>query len=225
MLRRLITAMSFLGVLSSGIAHAQPANPTCDPNDPNCPFRDMAEAVNEAATCGLPVDEAALARFARGNDGDRLSPDEFIALIAPLAQESERETGIPASVTIAQAALETGWGRSARRAANNLFGIKGSGNNGSVRLMTREYQGGRWVRIRARFAAYRRLADSVVAHARLISESGIYDDAMEVKDDYKAFARALQSSGYATDPGYAKKLISIIEARDLARFDDSRECS
>lgn len=225
MVRRAFAAIVFAGLVLSGTAQAQPVTPTCDPNDPNCPFRDLADAVNDAAECGLPVDDAALARFARGNDGERLSPDEFVALIAPLAQESERETGIPASVTIAQAALETGWGRTAKRAANNLFGIKGRGNNGSVRLMTREFQGGRFVRVRARFAAYLRLADSVVAHAALISESGIYDDAMEVKDDYKAFARALQRSGYATDPEYAKKLISIIEARDLARFDDSRECS
>jgi flagellum-specific peptidoglycan hydrolase FlgJ len=218
-MRRALLTGFFLFATST--AFAQPVSGEC--TGPECPFWiDDVNAAANAADCGLSPDVGLEQKF---RSGKKLTPDEFVRFMAPMAQQSERETGVPASVTIAQAALETGWGKTTRQVANNLFGIKGAGNNGSVKLWTREYVRGRWVKVRARFAAYQTLGDSVAAHGRLISENRIYARAMAVKDQGPAaFARALQRSGYATDPKYASKLLSIIDKRDLTQYDGSREC-
>lgn len=236
MLLKLISRNVIAGLLlvaaHASTASAHPvvavADGSCPPGTPNCPFATLIEDLDaiEAATsgngpCAKPVDVALLAKFRAGKT---LTSAEFVRLMTPMAQASERRTGVPASVTIAQAALETGWGKSARRAANNLFGIKGSGNNGSVKLWTREYIRGRWVKVRANFAAYDDMTDSVVAHAKLISEKSRYAKAMAVRNDANKFAVALQKAGYATDPTYAKKLQSIMNKHDLRDLDDSRAC-
>ena len=222
MRRAFLSGFFLLASLASSTAFAQPVS-GFECTGPECPF--WIEDVNAAADtvgCALLPDPALEAKFRAGK---KLTPDEFVRFVAPMAQQSERETGVPASVTIAQAALETGWGKSTRQVANNLFGIKGRGNGGSVKLWTREYIRGRWVKVRANFAAYKTLGDSVAAHGRLISENRIYARAMAVKDQGPAaFTKALQRCGYATDPKYASKLMSIINKRDLTQYDGSREC-
>ena len=212
-------------VLASGSAWAQPVSGACTGTD--CPLSRLSTDLDAATdlanrACSVPPDEAVVAKF---RSGQRLTPDEFVRFVAPLAQASERATGVPASVTIAQAALETGWGRSARSAANNLFGIKGGGTAGSVKLWTREYVRGRWVKVRASFAAFRTMADSVIAHGRLVSDSPVYTRAMALKHDPFAFATALQRAGYATDPRYGQLLSGIMRNRNLTRFNGSQECS
>lgn len=222
MRRALLTVSFLLATMAAPHAFAQPVSGACA--GPECPLwmADVNAAADASGPCAETVDPELERRF---RAGQRLTPDEFVRFIAPMAQQSERETGVPASVTMAQAALETGWGRSARRAANNLFGIKGRGNNGSVRLWTREFVRGRWVRVRASFAAYKTFGDSVAAHGRLISENPVYARAMAARDQgAEAFAKALQRSGYATDPKYASKLMQIIERRDMTQYDGSREC-
>ena len=225
MRRALLTAASFVLASFASPAFAQVVD-GMNCNGPECPFWNLGDDVNAVVEatgpCAAEVDPELERRF---RAGQKLTPDEFVRFVAPMAQQSERETGVPASVTIAQAALETGWGKSARLVANNLFGIKGRGSNGSVKLWTREYIRGRWVKVRANFAAYGDFGDSVEAHGRLISENRIYTRAMAVKDQGpEAFARALQRCGYATDPNYAKKLMQIINKRDLTEYDASREC-
>src|SRR3954468_16733546 len=89
----------------------------------------------------------------------------FIRLAAPGAQRGQREFGVPASVTIAQGALESAWGSSHIGTANNYFGIKASGSTGpiavgSVVVPTQEFVGGRMVTVNGRFRAYRSAADS-----------------------------------------------------------------
>lgn len=224
---RSLTAGLLLVAAQASTASAQPVDGTCPAGTPDCPFEALASDVDDIVAaagngpCAERVDLALLRKF---RSGKRLTSAEFVRLMAPMAQASERRTGVPASVTIAQAALETGWGKTTRKAANNLFGIKGSGTNGSVRLWTREYVRGRWIKVRAKFAAYDDMTDSVVAHAKLISERSRYTKAMAVKHDAKKFAVALQKAGYATDPAYAKKLQAIMQTHDLQRLDDSRAC-
>lgn len=228
-MHRALVSLSFvLGVFAAPDVFAQPVS-GMDCNGPECPLWNLGDGVDAAVNavddrpCGLEVDPELERRF---RAGQKLTPSEFVRFIAPMAQRSEQETGIPASVTIAQAALETGWGKSARRTANNLFGIKGRGNAGSVKLWTREYVRGRWIKTRASFAAYDSFAASVAAHGRLISENPIYARAMAVKDQGpEAFAKALKRCGYATDPKYAQKLMSMINGRDLDQYDGSRDCS
>lgn len=212
-----------LVMLLPSVALAQPTDGTCPDDVIDCPYRtfvDDLSAITDAA-CADDIDFDLLARYRRG---ERLTSNEFVRLIIPFAQASERATGVPASVTIAQAALETGWGKSARSVGNNLFGIKGSGNAGSHTAWTREYVRGRWVRVRAKFASYRGLEDAFIAHATLISGKPRYARAMAVRGDSFAFARAVHRAGYATDPGYTSKLHSIMRSRKLTQYDGSVAC-
>lgn len=151
-------------------------------------------------------------------DFDNMTHQEFVDYMGKWAQQSDRETGVPTSVTIAQAILETGWGKHTIGEANNLFGIKGEGPAGSVLVPTKEYQNGEWVTVMAKFAKYHSFEESIAAHAKLIANSRYYTEAMKYQNDPRAFAQKLEGV-YATDPQYAEKLISIMDQYDLYRFD------
>lgn len=155
-----------------------------------------------------------------------MTPEQrkFLQDAAPGAQMGQREFGVPASVTLAQAAIESGWGRFHMGSANNYFGIKASGSlgpiaSGTVTLPTKEFSGGRTITVSAHFRAYRSLADSLRDHGLFLKSNSRYAPAFRVAGDPNAFARALQRAGYATDPHYADKLIATMRANDLYRFD------
>jgi flagellum-specific peptidoglycan hydrolase FlgJ len=155
--------------------------------------------------------------FASGND--------FIAAIGPAAQSSQKTTGVPASVTVAQAILESDWGRSAlTRRADNLFGIKALGNAtgpaGVVTLATWEHTpDGSDVLVQSPFKAYYTLEQSIDDHGKFFTNNRRYAAALAVASDPQAFAQAIQDAGYATDPSYASKLISLMDRYNLYRFD------
>ena len=151
--------------------------------------------------------------------GGKLSPQKFAELLGPVARESSKITGIPASVTLAQAALETGWGGSTIGDAKNLFGIKGTGPAGSITVSTQEYIGGRYVTIRDSFRKYNTWRESIDDHGRLISQKDRYRNCMRYKDNPDRFAEELQKAGYATDPRYAAKLINIMKTYNLYQYD------
>ena len=126
-------------------------------------------------------------------------------------------TGIPAAFMVAQAAHESGWGRREIRHADgspshNLFGIKaGAGWTGPVaEVTTTEYVDGRAHKVIAKFRAYASAAESFADYARLMRDSPRYQ-AVRQADSAREFADGLQRAGYATDPNYAKKLISIMQ--------------
>ncbi|KAB2835708.1 mannosyl-glycoprotein endo-beta-N-acetylglucosamidase [bacterium] len=146
---------------------------------------------------------------------------EFFQRMLPHALAAQALTGVPASVSLAQAALESGWGRHAP--GNNFFGIKGTGPAGSQRLFTREFRDGALVRTQAKFRRYHDPMESFLDHARVIAEGRYLRHAMKHKDNARDFVRALQSGRYkyATDPRYADKLIRLIEAHGLTRYDRS----
>jgi flagellar protein FlgJ len=150
--------------------------------------------------------------------------EQFIASIAEAAVESAYATGVPASVTIAQAILESYWGSSRlAREANNYFGIKAqtrSGSAGSVRFDVWEVIGGRNVMQSQAFRAYKTVAESFVDHGVFFVENGRYARAMAVKGDPRQFAREVNRAGYATDPSYASKLIGLMDRYELYRYDD-----
>ncbi|MBI4494517.1 MAG: glycoside hydrolase family 73 protein [Chloroflexi bacterium] len=149
--------------------------------------------------------------------------EQFFETYAAAAIESMQSTGVPASVTLAQAALESAWGASRlARQANNFFGIKGSGKPGSagvVWMNTWEVLQGRSITVRAPFRAYYSVAESFTDHGRLFIENWRYARAMAVSADPKAFAREIARAGYATDPSYAQKLTQLMDRYDLYRFD------
>ncbi|MDY0331386.1 MAG: flagellar assembly peptidoglycan hydrolase FlgJ [Thiomonas sp.] len=132
----------------------------------------------------------------------------FIARILPSVQAAAKQLGVTPVAILAQAALETGWGR--HTPGNNLFGIKAGGGwaGGAVQTLTREFQNGVASVGAAAFRAYQNVADSVDNYAALLSRPR-YQSARGQGNDISAFATALQRSGYATDPDYAAKLVAI----------------
>jgi hypothetical protein len=151
------------------------------------------------------------------------SGEEFIDAVGSAAQISQKSTGVPASVTVAQAILESDWGRSRlTRQGNNLFGIKalnGPGPEGVVTLATWEHTPSGDVIVQAPFRAYTTLEQSIDDHGKFFNSNKRYAGALAVADDPRAFAHAIQDAGYATDPGYAGKLIKLMDKYNLYRFD------
>ena len=154
--------------------------------------------------------------------GGKLPPSEFIALFGPVARDSLKATGVPASVTLAQAILETGWGGSSIGDAKNLFGIKGTGPAGTTVVHTQECYNGTFVTIKDGFRKYNTWQESIDDHAKLVS-GWIYKSAW---DNYQAnhnadeFARGIHKAGYATDPDYANKLINLMQTYNLYEWDE-----
>jgi hypothetical protein len=148
-----------------------------------------------------------------------LTRPEFIAFVGRHAREAMTATGVPASVTVAQAILESGWGKHTIRDAKNLFGIKGKGPAGSVRTPTKEFRNGKWVTEDANFAKYDSFAQSITEHAHFLLRNKRYAPAFKVKEDADAFAREIHKAGYATGPNYATELIALMKKHDLYRFD------
>lgn len=148
---------------------------------------------------------------------------EFINKIAPYAVKDMQSTFIPASLTIAQAILESNWGKSGLTGkANNLFGIKGTGNAGSVTMPTKEYVNKAWVTVNAPFRSYKSWGDSIADHSKLIL-NGTRDKPKRYHGvlgaDYKTAATEIWKGGYATDPSYPEKLIKLIEKHELWKYD------
>lgn len=141
---------------------------------------------------------------------------DFLASAVDGAVLSDLRRGVPASITLAQAILESDWGRSAP--GHNLFGMKGEGTAGSTSRRVVEYRDGHRSTRTAQFRAYTDRAESIADHSRLLAESPRYARARAAGDDVAAFARALQGT-YASDPRYARKLLAIVERYDLGRFD------
>jgi flagellar protein FlgJ len=147
-----------------------------------------------------------------------MKPDEFISTIAPYACRSMADTGIPASVIIAQAALESGWG--AHAPGMNLFGIKADQAwTGPVTTKTTsEVVNGKTMKIVAKFRAYPDWLGSIEDHSQFFLRNPRYAHALTCCDG-ELFAQAIAQVGYATDPNYAAKLIAVIRSHDLAAFD------
>ncbi len=148
------------------------------------------------------------------------SKADFVRTFLPHAEAAARELGVDPQALLAQAALETGWGKAVPCNASgecsfNLFGIKATGrwNGESVSVPTIEFEEGIPVRKAERFRAYSSAADSFQDYASLIRNNPRYENALGTGSDVASFASALQQGGYATDPSYADKIVRI--AREL----------
>lgn len=123
------------------------------------------------------------------------------------------------SVAIAQAALESAWGTSGLAANhNNLFGIKGNYGGSAANMATWEVSGGITYYITANFRSYPDWATSIKDYGVFLNVNSRYKHALGLTN-YKKQIKVIHEAGYATDPHYQTKIISIIEANDLARFD------
>jgi len=168
-----------------------------------------ALAATDAVGKGLPTYEAPA-------DFRPQTPQEFVEALLPHAEKAAQELGIPARVLVAQAALETGWGKHQIRHADgspsfNLFGIKAdkSWDGERVRTMTHEYENGRMEQQSAKFRAYDSIAESFEDYVQFLKSNPRYEQALSHQGSAQQFTTGLQKAGYATDPSYAEKIMRI----------------
>jgi flagellum-specific peptidoglycan hydrolase FlgJ len=221
---------------------AAPAHPTlaAQPVNVNAPqlarpaLAPVAQTADAAPSAAVPVEAPSVApappsapdleTIAVSLPAPRNAQETFIFKVVPGAQQSQRATGVPTSVTIAQAILESEWGRSyLAREANNLFGVKAltkPGPAGVVTIDAWEVENGVNVTRKGEpFRKYNSVAESIADHGMFFIENRRYREALLAKDDPKEFARRIAAAGYATDPGYAPKLIGLMDRYDLYRWD------
>ncbi|MEY6431895.1 flagellar assembly peptidoglycan hydrolase FlgJ [Thioalkalicoccus limnaeus] len=183
---------------------------------------------------GSPITQAAVAatRSADGPEGSATGPtrvrftnaEAFVDAVMPHARQVGAELGVDPRLLVAQAALETGWGRSIIRnsdgsSSHNLFNIKAhrawDGPVAAVR--TKEYLGGAPTMVQAEFRSYESFGASFRDYVDFLKANPRYREALTKTHDPKAFAESLQAAGYATDPSYADKVMRIFASDRLAK--------
>lgn len=174
---------------------------------------DSASAVEAWPVQAAPSSQAAPPEDSAWRSG---SPARFVREMWPHAERAARELGVDARAVLAQAALETGWGRAVPcgpdgRCSFNLFGMKAAGGwtGAAVAAPTLEYEHDAPAQQIERFRAYDSPAESFADYVRLLKGSARYAGALAAGGDVRAFATGLVRGGYATDPDYAEKLAAV----------------
>lgn len=146
-----------------------------------------------------------------------LNNGNFVARLSTPARVVSQQSGIPHQLIVAQAALESGWGQREIPAADgspsyNLFGIKAGGSwDGPVtEITTTEFEQGAAKKIKAKFRVYGSYVEAMADYAKLLTNNPRYAGVANARSPEQA-AQALQQAGYATDPQYASKLVSVIQ--------------
>ncbi|CAN7308688.1 flagellar assembly peptidoglycan hydrolase FlgJ [Caballeronia sp. LjRoot29] len=159
--------------------------------------------------------DSALTPPARGVGTDKVAA--FVDRLAAPAQAASSATGIPARFIIGQAALESGWGKreiknSDGTSSHNVFGIKATSDwsGKTTNAVTTEYVNGKPQKVVEKFRAYDSYEDALTDYASVLKSNPRYAPVVEASRDAAGFAHGMQKAGYATDPQYAKKLISIM---------------
>ncbi|HIP53373.1 MAG TPA: flagellar assembly peptidoglycan hydrolase FlgJ [Chromatiales bacterium] len=144
------------------------------------------------------------------------SPEDFIRHLRPLAEKAAAELGVKAGGLLAQAALETGWGKGVIRHADgtsshNLFNIKADRRWQGARVLhtTLEVEHGIPVRQQAAFRAYDSFDESFRDYVDFLKSNPRYREALQAASDPARYFRHLQEAGYATDPRYAEKVLDV----------------
>ncbi|WP_108649695.1 flagellar assembly peptidoglycan hydrolase FlgJ [Dongshaea marina] len=147
------------------------------------------------------------------------SPKSFIDTLLPLAKGAAEKLGTSPLVLLAQAALETGWGKKLLRRLNgessfNLFNIKAdpSWQGESTRVTTLEYKEGVAVKQSANFRSYDDFSQSFGDYVEFLQRNPRYREALQSAADPERFIEKLQQAGYATDPKYASKVMRVFES-------------
>lgn len=150
------------------------------------------------------------------------TPAAFVRTLWPAAEKAAARLGLAPEALLAQAALETGWGRHVMRRAegsssHNLFGIKADRrwSGDTVSSETTEYRDGVALRTRDRFRAYASFEQSFEDYVDFVQRNPRYREALRQTADPRAYFEALQAAGYATDPVYADKIGRILGSETL----------
>ncbi len=168
-----------------------------------------------------------MAEETRSQGGFNMTTTEFIKTYSQPIIDACKGTTLFPSVKLAQAALETGWGKSVIGEANNMFGIKGRGahspywSGAVVNKSTKEMVNGSYITIVEPFRKYNSLADSIRDHTYFLQQNKRYAPVFAAKTP-KAQAEALLACGYATDAPYAIKLMSIVNQNNLITLDQKK---
>ena len=157
-------------------------------------------------------------------ENEAQSHQQFIERLVPHAQELQDGYGVLPSIILGQAILESNWGKSTLASKyNNLFGIKAYGDQKKVSLETKEFVNEKWITIQGDFKVYDSWEQSMDDHTQLFVQGVDWNPALYEKvitaTNYQEAAQALQDAGYATDPGYAQKIIQVIETYQLNQYD------
>ena len=195
------------------VARAAPLrNSAADDNVINSGARTFAVPSGRMQVYGRAVAQPPLAPAKKAFN----SQDEFVATMLPMAKAAAARIGVDPKYLVAQAALETGWGKSVMRAedgssSHNLFGIKAgqSWQGGQARAITSEFRDGAMVKETAQFRSYNSYQDSFHDLVTLLQSNDRYKEVVKSADNPEQFVRELQKAGYATDPDYASKISQI----------------
>ena len=157
-------------------------------------------------------------------ENEAQSHQQFIERLVPHAQELQDGYGVLPSIILGQAILESNWGKSTLASKyNNLFGIKAYGDQKKVSLETKEFVNEEWITIQGDLKVYDSWEQSMDDHTQLFVQGVDWNPALYEKvitaTNYQEAAQALQEAGYATDPGYAQKIIQVIETYQLNQYD------
>ncbi|WMC11344.1 flagellar assembly peptidoglycan hydrolase FlgJ [Oceanimonas pelagia] len=146
------------------------------------------------------------------------SPEEFVRRLLPAATAASERLGLDPKAMLAQAALETGWGkkiigRKNGESSHNLFGIKAdkSWKAQKTWVSTLEYEQGIAVQVKAPFRTYASFNDSFNDYVQFLNDNPRYGDALQQTGSPRQYFQALQQAGYATDPNYASKLAAVLD--------------
>lgn len=152
-----------------------------------------------------------------------MKPQEFINAYKGYAIDTQNRYNVPASITMAQAIIESSWGESSlTKQANNFFGIKAdtSWNGNFVVMQTREVFNGQSVMINSKFRKYSSPVDSFNDHAKFLIDNSRYANLFLIPiTDYKSWAKIIKADGYATGLNYSDSLINLIEVYKLDSLD------
>ncbi|WP_395790936.1 flagellar assembly peptidoglycan hydrolase FlgJ [Aquimonas sp.] len=226
---RLLPAQRFERATASGGSVGSTPLPVPRLPEPAGASRPAAADLPVSAPSGIkPVDRSAppvpSARLVSAADSLTQTPEQFVERVWPHAQKAAAELGVDPRVLVAQAALETGWGRHVPRASDgsaghNLFGIKAGRSWEGERAShaTQEFTNGRMQAERADFRTYDSVEQSFNDYVALVRGNPRYAPALAVAGNSGAYASALQRAGYATDPQYAQKLTAIAHGPRLNR--------
>ncbi|RIZ71574.1 MAG: flagellar assembly peptidoglycan hydrolase FlgJ [Methylococcales bacterium] len=161
----------------------------------------------------------------KNNNTKSSSTDDFIRQLLPHATQAAKELGIDPKVILAQAALETGWGRSLIKNSNgstsfNLFNIKAdkSWTGKQAQVSALEFDQGIAKKVNSGFRAYSSFKESFADYVDFIKTNPRYGDALKQVNNGERYLQELQQAGYATDPNYANKIMAIYR-NNLAGFD------
>ncbi|MEH6825207.1 MAG: flagellar assembly peptidoglycan hydrolase FlgJ [Motiliproteus sp.] len=176
-------------------------------------------SIKQAAESVYAVDAASGATPTKPQPDRFESPEQFVQRLFPVAERVAAAAGVAPEVLVAQAALETGWGKHLPRhsdggSSHNLFGIKADQRWSGERVSTRtlEFRDGLAQREKASFRAYGSYEQSMQDYVEFLSQGSRYQQALDQAHDPRSYTQQLQLAGYATDPDYSSKIMGILDS-------------